>query len=62
MNGKGTLQVVTPIITKWLQPSVNFETGGIAIMRVVFLPEPQTWLMLVGSLSLLGVLYRVRGR
>ena len=62
VSGVGTLQVVSPIITKWLQPSVNFETGGIAIMRLIFVPEPQKWLMLVAGVSLLGVLYRIRGR
>jgi len=60
--GIGTVQVVSPIITKWLQPSVNFETGGIAVMRLVFLPEPQKWAMLVAGVSALGVLYRFRGR
>jgi hypothetical protein len=58
-GGKGTIQLVTPLITHWLQPGSNFETGGIAILR---LPEPQKWMMLVAGLSLLGVLYRARPR
>ena len=56
-KGVGTIQLVTPLITKWLQPGSNFETGGVAILR---LPEPQKWLALIAGLSLLGVLYRVR--
>jgi hypothetical protein len=60
--GIGTVQMVSPIITKWLQPAVNFETGGIAILRIKFVPEPVNALMLVAGLSLLGVLYRARGR
>jgi hypothetical protein len=60
--GIGTVQMVSPIITKWLQPSVNFETGGIAVLRIRFVPEPLNAVMLVAGLSLLGVLYRVRGR
>jgi hypothetical protein len=61
-SGKGTIQLVTPVLTRWLQPSVNYETGGIGILRIKFVPEPQTWAMLVAGVSLLGVGYRMRGR
>jgi hypothetical protein len=61
-SGKGTIQMVTPVITRWLQPSVNFETGGVGILRIRFIPEPQTWAMLFAGVSLLGVGYRMRGR
>jgi hypothetical protein len=27
-SGKGTIQMVSPVLTRWLQPAVNFETGG----------------------------------
>jgi hypothetical protein len=59
---KGTVQLVTPVMTRWLQPAVNFETGGVAILRIKFVPEPQTWAILVAGISLLGVGYRMRGR
>jgi len=29
-SGKGTIQLVTPVLTRWLQPCCNNETGGIA--------------------------------
>jgi hypothetical protein len=62
-KGVGTIQLVTPIITKWLQPAANFETGGIGALRLEFtVPEPQKWMMLVAGLSLVGVLYRARPR
>jgi hypothetical protein len=61
-SGKGTIQMVTPVITRWLQPAVNFETGGVGILRIRFVPEPQTWAMLFAGVSLLGVGYRMRGR
>jgi hypothetical protein len=61
-SGKGTIQLVSPVLTRWLQPAVNFETGGIAILRIKFVPEPQTWVMLVAGVSLLGVGARMRGR
>jgi len=60
--GKGTIQLVTPLLTRWLQPSVNFETGGIAIMRLKFIPEPRKAMLLAAGLSVLAVLYRLRVR
>jgi hypothetical protein len=59
-NGMGTIQLVTPVLTRWLQPGYNSETGGVGILRIKFLPEPQTWVMLVAGTSLLGVGYRRR--
>ena len=54
--------MVSPPLTRWLQPAVNFETGGIAILRIKFVPEPQAWVMLVAGASLLCVGARMRGR
>jgi hypothetical protein len=54
----GTIQLVTPVLTRWLQPAINFETAGIGILR--FAPEPRGWVMLVAGLSLLAVGYRMR--
>jgi hypothetical protein len=59
---KGTIQLVTPILTQWLQPAVKFETGGIGILKLKFVPEPHTWMMLAAGVSLLGVGFRMRGR
>ena len=63
-NVKGTIQLVTPILTKWLVSAVgfDFETGGIGILRIKFVPEPQMWAMLAAGVSLLGVGYRIRRR
>jgi len=61
-EGRGTIQLVTPVLTRWLQPGLNFETGGVGILRIKFVPEPQTWAMLVAGISLLGVGYRMRER
>jgi hypothetical protein len=62
VSGIGSVQLVTPIITKWLQPATNFETGGIGILKLEFVPEPGKWMLLVAGLSLLSVFYRFRGR
>jgi len=62
LSGKGTVQLVTPMLTRWLQPCCNFETGGIGVLRIRFIPEPQTWMMLAAGVSLVGVGYRLRGR
>jgi len=59
--GKGTIQMVTPILTRWLG-FTDFETGGIGVLRIKFVPEPQTWAILIAGISLLGVGYRMRGR
>jgi hypothetical protein len=61
-SGKGTIQLVTPVLTRWLQPSYSYETGGVGILRIKFVPEPQTWATLIAGISLLGVGYRMRGR
>ncbi len=63
-NVNGTIQLVTPIITRRLVSAAgfDFETGGIGILRIKFVPEPQTWALLIAGISLLGVGYRVRGR
>jgi PEP-CTERM motif len=58
---KGTIQLVTPVLTRWLQPAANWETGGVGILKLEFVPEPHTWMMLAAGISLLGVGYRMRG-
>jgi hypothetical protein len=62
ITGKGTVQLVTPVLTRWLQPCCNFETGGVGILRIKFVPEPQTWAILAAGISLLGVGARMRKR
>jgi len=61
MSGRGTIQLVSPMLTRWFGYT-DYETGGIAVLRIKFLPEPQTWAMLLAGVSLLGVGYRLRGR
>jgi hypothetical protein len=61
-TGKGTIQLVTPLLTRWIQTGVKFETGGVGILRIKLVPEPQTWAMLVAGVLLLGVGNRMRGR
>jgi hypothetical protein len=60
-SGMGTIQLVTPLLTHWLQPAVKYETGGIGILKLKFVPEPDAWIMLAAGASLLGVGYRRRG-
>jgi len=60
--GKGTIQLVTPVLTRWTQPAFDQFTGGVGILRLRFVPEPGKWMMLVGGLVMLGLLYRARGR
>lgn len=60
--GAGKIQLVTPVLTHWLQPASSETTGGIAILKVEFVPEPRAWAMLASGLSLLAVLFWARGR
>ncbi len=65
ISGLGTIQLVSPLLTTWLivgAPAFDFETGGIGILQIKFVPEPQMWAMLVAGASLLGVAFRMRGR
>jgi len=59
-GGSGTIQLVSPVLTHWLQPSANFDTGGIGVLRFSFAPEPRAWLALASGLAVLAVLYRAR--
>jgi hypothetical protein len=60
--GKGTIQLVTPVLTRWTQPCCDQFTGGVGVLRLRFVPEPGKWMLLLAGLSLLGVLYRRRAR
>jgi hypothetical protein len=59
-SGAGTVQLVSPVLTRWLEPGVNFETGGIGILRIKFAPEPRAWVVLIAGVSCLAVIYRWR--
>jgi hypothetical protein len=67
--GSGTIQLVSPHLVNWIGLTCPFSgctprsetTAGIAILRLQFVPEPSSWLMLVSGIGLLGVLYRMRG-
>jgi hypothetical protein len=61
-GGKGTIQLVSPVITRWIQSEPTFETGGVAVLRFEYVPEPGKWMMLVAGLSTLAVAYRARRR
>ena len=59
-NGVGTIQLVTPVLTRWRSPGAKFETGGIGILRIKFIPEPNSLEALLAGVALLGVGYRMR--
>jgi hypothetical protein len=61
-SGKGTIQLVAPVLTRWLQTAATYETAGIGIFKIKFMPEPQSWVMLAAGGSLLGVASRLRSR
>ena len=57
-TGLGEIQMVTPMLTRWVWLSGNYETASIGHLRLNFTPEPQEWLMLAAGVSMLGLLYR----
>jgi hypothetical protein len=58
-SGAGSVQMVSPMLTRWKNPLGDYHTGGIAIMKLRFAPEPRAWLMLVAGTGTLGLLYRL---
>jgi hypothetical protein len=64
--GQGFIQLVSPHIAHWNFASLPLDrtTGAIAILNIEirFVPEPKGWLMLVGGIGLLSVVYRRRAR
>jgi len=58
-KGVGTVQMVSPMLTRWKNSMGDYHTGGIAMMKLQFVPEPKVWLMLVAGICTLGLLYRL---
>ncbi len=60
--GSGEIQLVTPMLTRWVWFNGNYETADIGVLKLGFAPEPQEWLMLAAGISMLGLLYRASRR
>ncbi len=60
-SGYGTIQLVSPLLTRWLG-FVDYETGGIGVLRIQFIPEPHARATLIAGASLLCVGMRLRRR
>jgi hypothetical protein len=60
--GSGEIQMVTPMITRWVWLAGNYETASIGHLRLSLTPEPQEWMMLGAGISMLGLLYRSNRR
>jgi hypothetical protein len=54
-DGGGTIQMVTPRLTHWAAGS---HWGDIAVLRLQFVPEPESWLLLLAGLGCVGALSR----
>jgi hypothetical protein len=62
-SGYGTVQLVSPLLTQWLGQfgaAAKFESGGIAVMQIKFVPEPGGVVSLIAGISMLCVLRRFR--
>jgi hypothetical protein len=60
--GSGEIQLVTPMLTRWVWLAGNYETASVGNLRLSLTPEPQEWMMLGAGLSMLGLLYRSNRR
>jgi len=58
----GTIQLVTPLLTQWLQPAIKYETGGIGILKLRFVPEPRGWWVFFAGTGALILLYGLKLR
>jgi hypothetical protein len=57
--------MVSPALTRWknsITGGGDYHTGSIGVMKLVFVPEPEAWLMLATGISALGLLYRANGQ
>ena len=60
--GAGSIQLVSPALTRWQNVHSDYYTGSIATLKLQLVPEPEAWLMLVSGIGALTVLYRVNGQ
>jgi hypothetical protein len=63
VGGVGTVQLVSPLLTQWIGQfgaAAKFETGGIGVMQIKFIPEPGGIAPLIAGISMLWVLRRFR--
>jgi hypothetical protein len=54
-QGRGKIQLVTPHLIRW---GGGARWGAIGVLRLEFVPEPSSGLLLLAGAGLLGVLYR----
>lgn len=59
-NGYGNLQLVSPLLTQWIGPAENVTTGGIAILKLRFAPEPSGLALFAVGVGAIAVASRVR--
>ena len=57
-TGIGEIQMVTPMLTRWVWDFGNYESATIGILKLHFTPEPHEWLMLAAGISMLGLMRR----
>jgi hypothetical protein len=56
--GGGTVQLVTPHLTRWTGSfGGSWSYGAIGVLRLQFIPEPSRGLALLAGVGLLGVLH-----
>ena len=59
--GSGAVQLVSPMLTHWVSVG-EASTAAIGILKLTFVPEPSSLMMLGAGASLLGLLSLARRR
>jgi hypothetical protein len=60
--GAGSIQLVSPALTRWQNLYSDYYTGSIATLKIRLVPEPRAWLMLVSGIGMITVLCHVNGK
>jgi hypothetical protein len=60
--GAGSIQLVSPALTRWKNLYSDYYTGSIATLKLRLVPEPEGWLMLVAGICALALLCSVNGQ
>ena len=56
--GYGDIQMVAPMLTRWVFAEGAYYSGSIGFLRIQVAPEPHEWVLLGAGISMLGLLYR----
>jgi len=60
--GSGAIQLVSPMLTRWVSVWGESSTASIGVLKLTFAPEPTSLLMLGAGATLVGLIFQARRR